>query len=519
MPTRSSRVQVRIASTRCGSVLIYPDFFNPGWEVEIGSSKGQLTHRNVFRRKVDPIVNGIPDMTKFAPVTEIKTKSPTVTMLSHVWFAKDIKNALLAADIISNEWGFKDYKLDIYGALNKSPVYSSECQEILACKGLGESVALRGTADPAMVLANSWLFLNSSVSEGLPLALGEAALTGAPVVCTDVGASLRVLTDPDNGKRYSEVVAPNDAYGLARAQINLLAMLDEWAQYAEDPPDQPAPILPHKPTLKDVEVITRRMYEKTEQRRKLGMMARTIVQKSFGGERYLREHEQMLWVGKACYEMLDLEPKRIPPPKHPGRMLSLKRKSHQPQFTDTASSNVIDPQLEKMQHPRPPLARQFSAATSFSSIYIDEPASPSSIYQHDDGWAPATPDSFYPKSDNSFKEDNYFAHVPHPPRTHPRMQATGPSPAGSAVAIGKRPVQYGYGYGHAGGFKHVPAAVPRVDPRRSALMRQSVMGGSARSSVRTRSHLNEMELAEDPHEGYGNVVEVNGGVVGTGGRI
>ncbi|OAG05912.1 uncharacterized protein CC84DRAFT_1145638 [Paraphaeosphaeria sporulosa] len=504
-------------------ILPCADFFNPGWEVEIGSSKGQLTHRNVFRRKVDPIVNGIPDMTKFAPVTEIKTKSPTVTMLSHVWFAKDIKNALLAADIISNEWGFKDYKLDIYGALNKSPVYSSECQEILACKGLGESCTLRGTADPAMVLANSWLFLNSSVSEGLPLALGEAALTGAPVVCTDVGASLRVLTDPDDGKRYSEVVAPNDAYGLARAQINLLAMLDEWAQYAEDSPDKPAPILPHKPTAQDVEIITRRMYEKTEQRRKLGMMARTIVQKSFGGERYLREHEQMLWVGKACYEMLGLEKRIPPPPKHPGRMLSLKRKSRQPQYTDTASSNVIDPQLEKMQHPRPPLARQFSAATSFSSIYIDEPASPSDAMYREDSWGPVTPDSsFYPKSNASTNDSNfnYSAHIPPPPRMYARTQASNPSPASSAVAIGKRPVQYGYGYGHAGGFKHVPAAVPRMDPRRSALLRQSMVSGSARSSVRIRSHLNEVEVADYPMEGYGNVVEVNGGVGGElGGRI
>jgi hypothetical protein len=462
-------------------------------------------------------------MTKFAPVTEIKTKSPTVTMLSHVWFAKDIKNALLAADIISNEWGFKDYKLDIYGALNKSPVYSSECQEILACKGLGESCTLRGTADPAMVLANSWLFLNSSVSEGLPLALGEAALTGAPVVCTDVGASLRVLTDPDDGKRYSEVVAPNDAYGLARAQINLLAMLDEWAQYAEDSPDQPAPILPHKPTPEDVEVITRRMYEKTNQRRKLGMMARTIVQKSFGGERYLREHEQMLWVGKACYEMLGLAKRIPPPPKHPGRMLSLKRKSRQPQYTDTASSNVIDPQLEKMQHPRPPLARQFSAATSFSSIYIDELANPSATIYREDEWGPATPDSSFYHQFNASKTDstpNNAPYIPPPPRAYARTQASGSSMASSANAFGKRPVQYGYGYGHAGGWKHVPAAVPRIDSRRSALMRQSMVGGSARSSVRTRSHLNEVEMAEYPMEGYGNVVEVNGGAgAGPGGRI
>ncbi|KAL1795361.1 hypothetical protein ACET3X_007177 [Alternaria dauci] len=384
-------------------ILPCADFFNPGWEVEIGSAKGQLTHRNVFRRKVDPIVNGITDMTKFAPVTEIKTKTPTVTMLSHVWFAKDIKTALLAADIITNEWGFKDYKLDIYGALNKSPVYSSECQEILACKGLGQNVAMRGTADPAMVLANTWLFLNSSVSEGLPLALGEAALTGAPVVCTDVGASLRVLTDPDDGRRYSEVVAPNDAYGMARAQINLLAMLDEWAQYADDGPGVAAPILPHKPTPKDVEIITRRMYEKSEHRRKLGMMARDIVQKSFGGERYLREHEQMLWIGKACYEMLDLE-KRTPPPRNPARMLSLRRTQPQQQ-RDTASSLMFDPQMEKMMHPRPYAPRRTSATTSFSSVYVDEPSRSPSTYS-DPIWEHEEWDAHHESSGSSVKYEH-----------------------------------------------------------------------------------------------------------------
>jgi hypothetical protein len=473
--------------------------------VEIGSSKGQLTHRNVFKRKVDPIVNGITDMQKFSPVTDIKTSSPTVTMLSHVWFAKDIKTALLAADIIANEWGFKDYKLDIYGALNKSPVYSSECQEILACKGLGESVALKGTADPAMVLANTWLFLNSSVSEGLPLALGEAALTGAPVVCTDVGASLRVLTDPDTGKRYSEVVAPNDAYGLARAQINLLAMLDEWAQYADDD-GAPAPVLPHKPTPQDVEIITRRMYEKTEQRRKLGMMARSIVQKSFGGERYLREHEQMLWIGKACHEMLGLE-RRPPPPRNPARVLSLRTRTPREQQNDNISGNMIDTQLAKMQHPRRPFAaRHHSTATSFSSIYVDPPSGSSTYsdpiweleewdHSHD------TPESSlkYPRSEKS--EDAWppsSSSMTRPlkahSRTHPALR-----PTTSPVARGKRPVYQptGYdGFEYDGQFKS-ERMPPKIDPRRSVLIRQSLASPeSGRSSLRARSHLNEMEVAE-----------------------
>lgn len=282
-------------------ILPCADFFNPGWEVEIGTCQGTIEHRNTFRRKVDPVVNGITDMQKFAPVKEIKSERPTVTMLSHVWYAKDIKIALLAADIIINQWKFDDYHLDIYGAIDKAPTYSTECQEIIASKGLRGRVTLRGTADPMKVLENTWLFLNSSLSEGLPLALGEAALTGAPVVCTDVGASLRVLSDPDDFSRFSAVVAPNDARALAKAQISMLAMLGEWSQYSDD--TEPAPVLTSSPTPEEVERITRRMYAKSEQRRKLGMMSRKIVQKSFSGDRYLREHEQMLWIGKSAKMM------------------------------------------------------------------------------------------------------------------------------------------------------------------------------------------------------------------------
>ncbi|QDS70762.1 hypothetical protein FKW77_003684 [Venturia effusa] len=342
-------------------ILPCADFFNPGWETEIGTSQGTVENRKVFKRKIDPVVNGITDMQKFAPVKEITTTKPTVTMLSHVWFAKDIKTALLAADIILHQWGFKEYQLDIYGALNKAPIYSSECQEIIATKGLAPNVTLCGSADPGMVLSKTWLFLNSSVSEGLPLALGEAALTGAPVVCTDVGASLRVLTNPENNERFSEIVAPNDPLSLARAQINLLALLGQWTKYAEDPEDQPAPVLPINPTTADVEMITKRMYEKSEQRRALGMMARKIVQTSFSGERYLREHEQMLWVGKAKSDAYGVPiPPEPPTPTERSRI-------HAPVRT---YAEVVDAQLEKMAHPKPSFlrGRRRSAHTSFTSF-------------------------------------------------------------------------------------------------------------------------------------------------------
>jgi hypothetical protein len=147
------------------------------------------------------------------------------------------------------------------------------------------------------------VFLNSSISEGLPLALGEAALTGAPIVCTDVGASRRVLTDPDDGSCYSAVVAPNDARSMARAQIKLLALLEEWQPYAEEGVGSDDSSFPQDPTPEDVTRITQRMYDQADARRRLGLKARGIVQKSFSGDRYLRLHEQMLWIGKARKDM------------------------------------------------------------------------------------------------------------------------------------------------------------------------------------------------------------------------
>jgi hypothetical protein len=67
-------------------ILPCTNFFNPGWEIELGSCEGVLTHRKKFARKIDPIVNGICNMESFDPFDEIKTEKPTVTMLSHVQY-------------------------------------------------------------------------------------------------------------------------------------------------------------------------------------------------------------------------------------------------------------------------------------------------------------------------------------------------------------------------------------------------------------------------------------------------
>lgn len=85
-----------ISLSRLASVLILhhadvvlpcADFFNPGWEIEIGTQQNTLMHRRTFNRKIDPVVNGITNMERFKPIETIKSKKPTVTMLSHIRYA------------------------------------------------------------------------------------------------------------------------------------------------------------------------------------------------------------------------------------------------------------------------------------------------------------------------------------------------------------------------------------------------------------------------------------------------
>jgi hypothetical protein len=79
-----SRVASVLILHHADVVLPCADFFNPGWEIELGSGQGTFEHRHTFARKIDPVVNGITGMENFKPIETIKSKLPTAIMLSHV---------------------------------------------------------------------------------------------------------------------------------------------------------------------------------------------------------------------------------------------------------------------------------------------------------------------------------------------------------------------------------------------------------------------------------------------------
>ncbi|KAH7159653.1 hypothetical protein B0J13DRAFT_110305 [Dactylonectria estremocensis] len=288
----------RLAYFHADVITPCASLFNPMWEAEIGTEKGVVSNRNQFRRKIDPIVNGISNMESFTPVDKIRTDTPTVVMLSNVQVIKGVKAAIQAADIIINRFGFTDYKLVVYGAKDRQPAYALEMEKFIVDHNLTDKVILAGFGNPKEVLKDAWLFMNSSISEGLPLAIGEAALAGVPIVATEVGATALVLTDTENPEqRYGEVVPPNDPMALARAQISILGMVGPWTQFTDEADMKlDAPKLPDEITEDDVKWLSQRFYEKAEYRRKLGLLSREVVLHSFHGNRYLREHEQMFWI-------------------------------------------------------------------------------------------------------------------------------------------------------------------------------------------------------------------------------
>ncbi|KAL3454423.1 hypothetical protein BJX65DRAFT_301064 [Aspergillus insuetus] len=70
---------------------------------------------------------------------------------------------------------------------------------MIDAKDLRGHVVSRGLVDPLVALEDAWLFMNSSISECLPLVIGEAALAGLPVVCMDIRSSFNVMTNPTTG--------------------------------------------------------------------------------------------------------------------------------------------------------------------------------------------------------------------------------------------------------------------------------------------------------------------------------
>lgn len=90
---------------------------------------------------------------------------------------------------------------------------------LVAEEGLDAAVRLLGDrGDVAGLLAGFEVFALSSTSEGYSIALLEAAMSGLPIVATDVGGNHEIVRDRVAGR----LVPPNDPEAMAAALLDVL---------------------------------------------------------------------------------------------------------------------------------------------------------------------------------------------------------------------------------------------------------------------------------------------------------
>eukprot|EP00124_Ichthyophonus_hoferi_P002376 Ihof_evm5s159 gene=Ihof_evmTU5s159 len=295
-----TRLAATLSYTTADCVCPCTSIQNVQWEIFLGGQKyGNNTMTEIMVRKIAPVLNGM-DVNRFRVNKSLEREHPTTVMLSHVNRIKDVMNAIEAAALIVHEWGLKEYHLMVYGSLESDPLYANECANAIVSMNLAENVTLCGLGNASLVLPQGWVFVNSSVSEGLPLAIGEAGLCGLPVVCTDVGGSREVLSDTIPGQpvdpsvTYGRIVPPRSPSDLAMAQLEIFGMFNGLEQIVDPPCKEVVSLEANK----EPKVMLARMLDPTvrAKRRRLGLLLRCRVYKVFPISRYLREHEQQLWI-------------------------------------------------------------------------------------------------------------------------------------------------------------------------------------------------------------------------------
>lgn len=217
-----TRAAVRIIYHNADMVTSCTNIGNPAWERKLGARARFSSEDSTMLRKMSPIVNGM-DVSRFTPKPEAEERRPTAVMLSHVYDLKDIKNVIQAAALIVRRFQLPEYQVLVYGALDKDPDYVEECRDLIAANGLADNVFLCGLGDAARALPKGWVFVNSSKSEGLPLALGEAGLAGLPVVCTDVGGTREVR------RRGVGLEPGRDSHSLTRSYAKTASRTAAWS--------------------------------------------------------------------------------------------------------------------------------------------------------------------------------------------------------------------------------------------------------------------------------------------------
>jgi glycosyltransferase involved in cell wall biosynthesis len=138
----------------------------------------------------------VPNGIDMAPLAALPRVPPApgefrIGFVGRVVPIKDVKTFIRAVRIVSA--ALPGARAVIAGPGDEDPLYLEECRALAATLGVAERVEFTGRVDVTRIYPRIDVLVLTSISEGLPLVILEAAAAGIPVVSTDVGACRELL--------------------------------------------------------------------------------------------------------------------------------------------------------------------------------------------------------------------------------------------------------------------------------------------------------------------------------------
>ena len=207
-------------------------------------------------KKIEVIINGV-DCEKFTPSVKDNTRVPMVGCFARVVPIKDQLTLIKASRNILEEHD-ADF---IFAGEIQDEEYYHECQAMVQSLGLDKKIKFVGHSDNML----DWyrqadVFVLSSKSEGVPLALLEAMSCALPCVCTGVGGVPDILRDNITGY----IVKPGDSQLMA---TKILALLDDKMR-REKMGQQARALVKEKYTIGQMSQKILRIYHQAQEKEK-----------------------------------------------------------------------------------------------------------------------------------------------------------------------------------------------------------------------------------------------------------
>ncbi|GAA0818093.1 hypothetical protein GCM10009111_20370 [Colwellia asteriadis] len=153
-----------------------------------------VNHVGITQKKTLLIQNGIN--TEVFNITKTPSKQLRFAIVARITAVKDHATLLKAFLLLKNDIGIDALpQLAIVGDGEQRVILETFCQE----HELSNVDFLGARDDVAQILANTDVFVLSSVAEGIPMTILEAMSAKTPVVSTNVGGIPEVITDGVEG--------------------------------------------------------------------------------------------------------------------------------------------------------------------------------------------------------------------------------------------------------------------------------------------------------------------------------